>query len=604
MTTVTPSTPKPPTAAASTPMPSKSGSSSSSVPTLRALPQFPDSVLRPGRLRWQQRLRAVAILTVLVAVALAAIVIVRRINTDDGQALRTSVVSTQSVSETYHAVAAIEPVTRAQIAFPVSGTVDAVNVAVGDTVAIGDVLATVATTSLEQDLRDAESTLASAQLTLNVAVSGQDPSTAGGNSLGGGSGGGIVRGAAFSGSGVQFSFAPLTRGTTTYEFLAVSDDERASARQAIVTAQSNVTAATNAAASARDSAVSLCAAVNVTVDPDDPGASVAAINANVGACQTALDQFVAAQTYVTTAQSVLTAAAAAYDTLLDTWAGELEDSASTTTTTPSTTPTTTPDSDDSTVPGATTSVPGDSPSMPSGSGSSGSRPSGSGSFPSGSSGGSGGGSTAEAREPTAAELIAYQADYDAAAQAVEAARQALAQATIVSPIEGTVTAVDLAVGQSVSAASDTQVVVVEGDGGYEATLSVSVEDIERIAVGQAAELVPDGGAAPETGEVVAISLVPDTSGSTVNYRVTVALTAAATDLTSGNIGDVGIVVASGDDVVAVPTSAVTPTANGYTVEVVDATGVVQTVRVQIGATGPEWTEIRGGVEAGQTIVIA
>ncbi|MET0909725.1 MAG: efflux RND transporter periplasmic adaptor subunit, partial [Ilumatobacteraceae bacterium] len=212
--------------------------------------------------------------------------------------------------------------------------------------------------------------------------------------------------------------------------------------------------------------------------------------------------------------------------------------------------------------------------------------------------------TDEAEEPTAAELIAYQAAYDAAAQSVDAARQALAQATIVSPIAGTVVSVGVAPGDDVTEASDTQTIVVQGDGGYEATLSVSVDDIDRIALGQSAELVPDGGGTAVTGQVVAISQVPDSSGTTANYRVTVGLAGDSTQLRDGNIGDVAIVVDQRDDTLAVPTSAVTPTATGYTVDVLGADDQVSTIQVEVGAIGTEWTEIRRGIDAGQTVVIA
>ena len=481
------------------------------------------------------------------AVAAGATLITQRVAADDGSTLRTGVASSQTVSETYNAVAAIEPVTRSQVAFPVSGTVNAVNVAVGDTVQIGDALATIDTTELEQALRQAESTLASAQLTLNVALSGEDPSTAGGSSLGGG--GGAMMGAAFSGGGAvmdaafsgdaEFEYASTNPDTYSYQLVAIDDDELAAARQAIVTAQSAVTAATNTVAAARDSAISICAALDVTVDPVDPEGSVAAINANLGACQAAIDQLIAAQDDVTAAQDALAVAADAYDTLLDTWAAELGDSTTSTTSPESPTSTTENPSATTTDDGTATSIAEETRTR----------------HPrrrvadrrvgarqvvarSPEAGAPAEARAVETREPTSAELIAYQADYAAALHAVEAAQQALTQAAIVSPIGGTVVSVGLTTGDSVSAASDTQAIVIEGEGGYEATLSVSVDDIDQITVGQQAQLTPDGGATPETGEVVGISQVPDTSGGTANYRVTVALTSQAADLTSGNVGDV------------------------------------------------------------------
>ena len=571
----------------------------------RPLPEFPESVLRPRRMRWRRRGRALVIVVVAGAVVAGGVLVARRVTADDDTTLRTSTAATETVDERYHGVATIEPVTRAQVAFPVSGTVDSVGVEVGDTVAVGETLATVDTTDLEQQLNQAMSTLTSAQLTLNVALSGEDPSASGAGGLGGGGSGPAV-GVSTSGD-VVFDFASANVDAYTYVLTGTSDDV-AAARQAVVAAQSAVNSATNTAAAKRDAAVSICAAVNVTIDPNDPEGSIGTISSSLGACQSALNDLMAAQNSVSAAQSQLNDAADALDSLLGAWQNELDSTTPTTTTPTTTTPTTTipgsttpttttPGSSTTTVPG-TDQPPSSEPGAPSGSIPSGatpdngSTPDGGGSFSGAPTGGGGGGSfsgaapsggssaAAEVREPTSQELIAYQDAYDAAMHSVEAAQQAIEQATIVSPIAGTVISVDLAAGDSVSAASDTQTIVVQGDGGYEATFSVSVDDIDRIDVGQTAELVPDGGGAAVVGNVVAISEVPDSSGSTANYRVTVGLSGDTSQLRNGNIGDVAVVVDSGDDVIAVPTSAVTTTANGHTVDVVDpVTGEVSTVRV-------------------------
>ena len=156
----------------------------------------------------------------------------------------------QSVAEQYQSVAAIEPVTRAQVAFPMSGTVRSVDVTVGDTVAIGEALASVDTAALEEAVRQAESTLAAAQLTLNIALSGEDPSSSGGGTP--------VAGVAMTGD-VVFQFASAAVDASTY-VLASTSDEVAAARQAVAAAQSAVTGAANTAAAKRDAAVTICAA--------------------------------------------------------------------------------------------------------------------------------------------------------------------------------------------------------------------------------------------------------------------------------------------------------------------------------------------------------
>lgn len=572
----------------------------------RPLPSFPQSVLQPRRLRWRHRLRVLATCTAVVSVVAAGALIGWRVRADDGPNLRTATATTQTVAEHYQAVGAIEPVSRAQVTFPVSGTVDSVGVAVGDTVEIGDTLASIDTTDLEQALRQAESTLASARLTLNIALTGEDPSSSGAGGLGGSTG---AVGASASGD-ATFEFASTDLDAITYVLVGTSDDV-AAARQAVASAQSAVNSATNTVAAKRDAAVSICGAVNITIDPNDPQGSLAAISSSLGACQTALDDLLSAQDALTAAQNELTAAAEALVSLLAQWEDEL--ASNPTTTTPGTPTTTTTTTTPSTETPTTTTPTGPGGSVPQASTPDTTTPSG----PQGGTGGaptgapSGGGTApsgslaaAETSEPTLAEVLAYQNAVDAAEVAVEAAHQAISQATIVSPIGGTVVAVDLAPGDAVTGASDAQIIVVQGKGGYEATASVSVDEIDRIAVGQPAELTPDGGGAVVAGQVVAISQVPDSSGATANYRVTVGLIGDLAQLRDGNVGDITIVVDTGDETVAVPTSAVTTTADGHTVDVVGVDGTVTTVQVDIGAVGSEWTELRGGVDVGQVVVLA
>ena len=254
--------------------------------------------------------------------------------------------------------------------------------------------------------------------------------------------------------------------------------------------------------------------------------SIGTISSSLGACQTALNDLMAAQDSLTAAQNQLTNAADTLDDLLDAWADELETSAPSTTTPAPTTTTPAPRRRrrPRRRPRSTTRH----------------RPTTASTGPAASGRwrhraavhraaarravarlvrrhGSHGGS----RGPTAGGADRLPGGLRRRAQSVDAANQAIAQATIVSPIAGSVVTVDLAAGETVTAASDTQTIVVQGDGGYEATLSVSVDDIDRIDVGQSAELVPDGGGAAVTGQVVAISEVPDSSGTTANYRVTV-----------------------------------------------------------------------------------
>jgi HlyD family secretion protein len=202
---------------------------------------------------------------------------------------------------------------------------------------------------------------------------------------------------------------------------------------------------------------------------------------------------------------------------------------------------------------------------------------------------------------SAAALLAAQREVDAAAAHVAVAQQALAQATIVSPIAGTVVAVDMAAGDSVTAGSATETIVVVGAGGYEINTTIGVDILPKISVGDDATIVPDGTTTSLPGSVVAIGLTPDSSGA---YPVTVGLAGSdVSGLRNGSLASVSIVLKSAASALAVPTSAVHAANNRHTVTVRDG-GSTKMVTVQVGAIGSTWTQITGGLTAGQEVVLA
>jgi HlyD family secretion protein len=211
----------------------------------------------------------------------------------------------------------------------------------------------------------------------------------------------------------------------------------------------------------------------------------------------------------------------------------------------------------------------------------------------------GGGRTAA----SSADLIKDQAAVDAARAQLAVAQQALAQATIVSPIDGTVTAVGLAPGDRVTAASTTQTIVVVGPGGHEVSVTVGVDRIPDVRVGQSATVTPDGGHGERHGTVVAIGAPSTTSAGATTYPVTVSLPNGGAGLRDGSIASVAIVTKSATGALVVPTSAVHTNGTLHTVRVVDG-GRVATVSVRVGAVGTTWTQVTNGLKAGQRVVLA
>jgi RND family efflux transporter MFP subunit len=207
--------------------------------------------------------------------------------------------------------------------------------------------------------------------------------------------------------------------------------------------------------------------------------------------------------------------------------------------------------------------------------------------------------------PTAADLASYQRAVDGAAAAVAVAGQALQQGTIVSPIAGTVTAVDLTVGQTVGAASTTAGVLITGPGGFEVSTALSVADVPHVAPGAPTTVVPDGDHRAYRGKVVSVSALPSSVTSVAtDYLVVVALDDPNAPLTNGDLAAVTIVTTRAPDVLSVPTSAVTVIGNRHLVEVLRPDGAPHTVTVGVGAVGADRTQVTSGLHAGDRVLLA
>lgn len=201
------------------------------------------------------------------------------------------------------------------------------------------------------------------------------------------------------------------------------------------------------------------------------------------------------------------------------------------------------------------------------------------------------------------DLVARQAAVNAAAANLATAQQALQQATITSPINGTVVATGIAVGDEVTAASASQAITIVGDQGYELTTEVDVTDLADLEIGQPVTIVPDADPSHTlTGEIAAIAVTP--KDNTTSYAVTIAVTGDSTGLRNGGLATTTIVTATADAAIAVPTSALTPQGENHSITVVQQDGTTETRTVTVGAVGDTWTEIRNGLDAGATVALA
>lgn len=503
-----------------------------------------------------------------------------------GGSYRTATAAVRAVSATLPATGTVGSKSSATVSFPVAGTVAGVPVAVGDRVAAGAELATLDSASLEAAVAAARSELAQARLTLEQDETAQESGSATGT-------------ASWSGS----TATPAATGGV------------AAAQREVQQAQQRADAALATAAAALAKATTTCAgdspsgwarpdpsgtptatptappAPTPTSAPTSPPSSPPPGGVDPAACTAALKQVLADQTAVQRAQQVVSQRQAALSKAIAAGSGSRPSGSA-----PAGSGSTGSSSTGSSSAGAGSSPGGDRSSSPSSSGgaaSSGS--SGSGPAGSGESAGTGGVVTDE-------QLAADRARITAAAAAVRVAEQNLRQATVVSPIAGTVATVSLAPGDRVTAGSTTATISVVGDDAHVVTVGVPVAEIGRVRAGQRATVRPDGFGGALPAKVVAVGVAPTTTGGTT-YAVTVGFTGKPAGLRDGTSAAVAITTAESASALAVPTSAVTRIGPGAFVTVLE-NGQPRRTAVEIGAVGPTYTEISSGLAAGAEVVLA
>ncbi|HEX6358491.1 efflux RND transporter periplasmic adaptor subunit [Actinophytocola sp.] len=191
-----------------------------------------------------------------------------------------------------------------------------------------------------------------------------------------------------------------------------------------------------------------------------------------------------------------------------------------------------------------------------------------------------------------------QAAVDEAKVKLVEAQQALAGATLTSPITGTVASVSAAAGDRVSAGDAVAVVI--GEGAAEVSATVPVERLRLLAVGQTATVTPVGTSEKVPGTVTRVGTLPDETAQTVAYPVTITVDKPPATMAAGTSATAAVVVATAADVLTVPTSAV----SRNTVTILNADQTTTVTRVTVGAVGPTRTEIKEGVSAGEQVVLA
>jgi HlyD family secretion protein len=215
--------------------------------------------------------------------------------------------------------------------------------------------------------------------------------------------------------------------------------------------------------------------------------------------------------------------------------------------------------------------------------------------------------------PTEEQIAAQEAAVAQARVALARAQLQLDRATLSAPMAGTITSLDVEVGERVAAGQ--QIGTLSDLTALEIELNLDETDAARVAVGQPAQVTLDVFPGMQmTGGLVYVAQKADTSSGLVLYPVTVRLEqiglSAGSDQTlvirAGMTADVQVTTASQENVLIMPLRAVQMDgAQAYAERLIGGQleDGVERVNVELGMTTETDAEITSGLADGDVVVV-
>lgn len=212
---------------------------------------------------------------------------------------------------------------------------------------------------------------------------------------------------------------------------------------------------------------------------------------------------------------------------------------------------------------------------------------------------------------TSAQLSADRAAVSTARRAVTAARHAVNDATLRSPITGTVAEVNVAKGDQAAGSS------AAGDGSSDAsgdfvvvgmkkwTVSASVDDTEvgHIVAGQQARITTDNVSGTVFGVVSSVSVLSSSDSGAATYPVDITVTGAPHGLHDGASASVEIVYRQVSNVLTVPTVAVHRSSDGSSYVYISSAGKKVKRVVTVGLSSGGTAQIKSGLKSGDQVYV-
>jgi HlyD family secretion protein len=207
--------------------------------------------------------------------------------------------------------------------------------------------------------------------------------------------------------------------------------------------------------------------------------------------------------------------------------------------------------------------------------------------------------------PTAAERVAAEVAVESARINLERAERLLAEATLVAPFDGVITAVNARAGEPAGG-----VLVEMADlNSLQVVLEVDEVDIAQVQVGQTAELTPATWPDERIPAEVAAIAPEATAGDLITYRVYLDVGETELPLRVGMTADARLLAEQLAGVLLLPNRAIQAdrAAGTYSVNRVttaaDGAETIEAVPVTIGLRDNHYTQITGGLEEGDVVQI-
>ena len=177
---------------------------------------------------------------------------------------------------------------------------------------------------------------------------------------------------------------------------------------------------------------------------------------------------------------------------------------------------------------------------------------------------------------------------------------------VVSPIEGTVNAINIKNGDDLSklsSGSSRQVPIIIGDlGTMKAQVEVSEVDIANVSIGQKATLTFNAiDEFSASGKVEKMDSLGTSTSGVVTYNVIIGFDSLDKRIKPAMSVSASIITETKEDVIIIPSSAVKKEGNSYYVEVLEK-GVASKKKVETGLENTTKVEIKSGIEKGEAVI--